>query len=723
MRNLVFNICFILLGVFGLSQTYEDLPYLQDQAHHFLKETPAILYDLQTDRNQNSIVLSNEGLLFPWQGHLKKYKQYRPLNDLEILAITGFEGQFYYMTSAAVFSNAFGGSFYLEHQLPQATHFSMGKEAVVLVVSSQRLRLFDQKKQMQLDIILTQKPIAIQYDDLNNSFLILTVNGLVHLDVKSKKLEKVFTANNLTAIALQQDKIALGSANGIHFLNRQNFQKERTLKALPHTEITALKTIGKSLWVGTTKGAFSFRVDNTFDYYASQRWLVDDTVVALAAGSDQNVLVLTQNGLTEIHFSLMTLEQKAQHFQTIQRKRHIRYGLTSAVRLGKAGDLSSLELIDTDNDGLWTSMYLAAELLRYGTTQAEAAKQNAFEALLAMERLTEISGIDGFPARTYEIESYQQSGWKPNDSFGVWMPSKDPNWLWKTTTSSDESCGHFFVYALFAEIIKEPFWKGKAIDLMKRQMDHIIDNNWYLVSWDGKPTRWGRWHPDYVNSFPIAVGDRRLNATLILAFLQSTYHFTKEEKYKSLAKLLAEKYGYEENASRLADTIGFVEGQFLSDAWNHSDDEMYFLTAPAFVNYAFDHTMKKRHLESVQSHWELERSEKNPLWHFLFALAGGKNIDLEASVWWLKEFPMDLIDWKIENKHRKDVNRIPPNFRKQEFSSVLPPDERPLHLHNRAYQNHGGSGGFREYSPYVYLLPYWAGRYLGYITAGKVSEN
>ena len=34
------------------------------------------------------------------------------------------------------------------------------------------------------------------------------------------------------------------------------------------------------------------------------------------------------------------------------------------------------------------------------------------------------------------------------------------------------------------------------------------------------------------------------------------------------------------------------------------------------------------------------------------------------------------------------------------------------HLHNRAHSNDGGSGGFREYSPYIYLLPYWAGRYI-----------
>ena len=56
---------------------------------------------------------------------------------------------------------------------------------------------------------------------------------------------------------------------------------------------------------------------------------------------------------------------------------------------------------------------------------------------------------------------------------------------------------------------------------------------------------------------------------------------------------LINEYGYGENASRSANVIGYVEGEMLSDSWNHSDDEMYFLTAPAFVNYAFDDKMKK----------------------------------------------------------------------------------------------------------------------------------
>jgi hypothetical protein len=160
-----------------------------------------------------------------------------------------------------------------------------------------------------------------------------------------------------------------------------------------------------------------------------------------------------------------------------------------------------------------------------------------------------------------------------------------------------------------------------------------------------------------------------------------------------------------------------VEGEDLSNKWNHSDDEMYFLTIPGFVNYSFSEEQREAHFNAAKSHWEVERSEKNPLWNYLFALSGGKNIDSEESAWWLREFPMDLIDWKIDNDHRKDLTKIAPNFRSQTYTEVLPGDERTLHLHNGAYRNNGGSDGKREYAPYIYLLPYWAGRYVDAISA------
>ena len=81
-----------------------------------------------------------------------------------------------------------------------------------------------------------------------------------------------------------------------------------------------------------------------------------------------------------------------------------------------------------------------------------------------------------------------------------------------------------------------------------------------------------------------------------------------------------------------------------------------------------------------------------------FTLSGWDEIDLEESIWWLKQYPIDLIDWRVENKHRKDLVKLNHNFRKQDYVDLLLRDERPYHLHNAAFENDGESDGYKEYS-------------------------
>lgn len=721
--NLRFFITGLIISGSALSQPYKDTPYMQDYADKFEFSTgdnrPELI-QVKSDRNKTINVLSEEGLLQPWENKLVRDQRYRPLTDQHIIAFDIYMDHFVYLTDKAILSNAWAGKFYLEHQINNPTHFVMGDNFSFLVASGDRLALFKNEVNVWEGSLKGSEPVRLMFDAERETYLILTGTALYTLNDTSPELAKRYSGKNLTAIALvhAENRILIGSEEGIISLDPLSFGELSLLdNKLPNSHITSIREINGRLWFGSLKGAFVLREDGKYDYYASKRWLVDDVVRDIFPGPDLSVLILTEKGLSRINFVEMTLADKAEYFQEIQRLRHIRHGFSSEGYLTTPGDPSSIVLRDSDNDGLWTSMYLAGELFRYAVTKSEDALQNACEAFEAMERLTEISGIKGFPARTYEVDGYQSSDNEPDkpEDQKIWRLSEDGRWRWKSSTSSDESCGHFFVYALFAEIVPDKEWKERAIHQIKIEMDHIIENNWYLVTWNGEITRWGRWNPDYVNSFSIHVGDRRLNSTLILAFLQTAYHFTGEEIYKEKAYELMEKHGYRENVVRPATAIGHVKGQFLSDSWNHSDDEMYFLTIPALVKYAFTEELKNEFFFTARSHWEIERSEKNPLWNYLYALIGGSDYDSEESAWWLREFPMDLISWKVDNSGRKDLTRIEPNFRKQEYKEVLPRDERPMHLHNNAYINNGGDNGSREYPPYIYLLPYWAGRYAGAI--------
>ncbi|MBP7051578.1 MAG: hypothetical protein KBE65_11230 [Phycisphaerae bacterium] len=517
------------------------------------------------------------------------------------------------------------------------------------------------------------------------------------------------------------DKYILSNASGGRLLTATSGERLPTdpstagsqgidLKRVPCSDTTCRQTIGDVVWFGTPIGAFSRQPNGRIDYYASRRWLLDDTVVDIWPGEAGSVLILSQHGLNIIHFRKMTLAQKAEHFDRLTRQRHIRFGFNSAFEMAAPGDLSTGTLVDQDNDGLWTAMYLAGELFRYAVTKSDEALLNCCESFEAMERLSEITGIEGFPARSFERAGYQVADRQH------WHNTPDGQWSWKGTTSSDEIVGHFFVYAIFAEIVPDDAWKKRAVALIDAIMDHIVRHDWYLVDYDGKPTLWGRWNPEYVNQFPRQVGDRRLNSVEIIAFLQTAYHFTGKEVYRQKAFELIEQHGYLDNIMIPVGELGQVSGIDLTTEWNHSDDELAFLSYWNLHRYAFTPELRERYRQAIRDHWQIERPEKNPLWDFFYAATGAEDFDLAESIWTLQQFPLDTISWTIQNSSREDLDSLPANFREQTTKIVQPPDERPMSKFNgNAFRLDGGDGGREEYSGDIYLLPYWLGRYLGVI--------
>lgn len=452
---------------------------------------------------------------------------------------------------------------------------------------------------------------------------------------------------------------------------------------LPWNELTCVTIIDNQLWFGSTSGAFMQKADGKFNYYASERWIPSDKVVHIAKGDEDAVLILTEKGLGKLVFTKMTLQEKALFYEKQVRTRHIRNGFNGTLARMKNGNLSTGTLQDSDNDGLWTSMYLGGQIFRYAATKDPKALQNCRESLDAMERLYTINGVPGFPSRSYE-----RTGYKYDDK--PWRRTDDPEWDWKSTTSSDEVIGHIFAFGAMAELIEDKDLKSRSIALIDTLMSHILKNDMYLVDWDGKPTLWGKWHPDYVNSFPINVGDRKLNSSNITAMLQTAYHFTKKEKYKKKALELMTKHGYYENLMRPMKTIGQAPAnanewsKHLSGDWNHSDDEMYYMGYWGLYRYALNDTLKANFKKAIVDHWQFERPEKDGLWNILTAITGIQDFDLEESVWFLQEFPLDMIDWTVKNSLRKDIELLPENFIEQTTKEVLPPDEVGMIRHNNS---------------------------------------
>ena len=457
--------------------------------------------------------------------------------------------------------------------------------------------------------------------------------------------------------------------------------------------------------LGTNYGAYIFFANVApFNanphYFGGKRWLPDDQVTGAGFDDAGSVIwIETPKGFSRIEYKEMTLADKSKAFVERVQKRHVRWGMTSDSHLKVPGDLSSNQMVSSDNDGLWTQMYIAAEAFRYSVTKAADARANAKVGLEAMLRLESITGISGFHARSIiKIGEDLQ----PGD--GEWHTTADGKWRWKGDTSSDEIVGHYFGYAVYYDLVADEAEREKIRGVVTRMTDHILNNNYQLIDVDGKRTRWGWWGPDAIWEDPDELGLRALH---ILAHLRTAHHITGNPRYEQAYQELITKHRYHLlTRNQKINYPGRV---------NHSDDELAFLSYYPLLIYEKDAKLREVYLQSLERSWQVERPERNPLWNFIYAAcSGAKEFDREDSIRTLQEIPMDLIEWTVTNSHRLDVpmDLLADRFNRKQALIVLPYDELPMTKWNgNPYRIDGGNGGRSEDDGAYFLLPYWMGRH------------
>lgn len=705
-----------------------DQAFLQDYSIKYYfseKISPSKVFE---DRNGAIQILTDQGLYRPhggqflYPGELVSDRTYLPMADKNLSGMGSYQHQLLYLDDEALFGNAWAGSLYMNHQLSKPFLVASGTNFDFLIADGQSLEYLADDQSLWSGDLEGEKILEVKFQASSKTFLILTETALHQFSTEGFELKKIFTGIDFTSFDVFEtgNKIIVGTRDGYLELDGSTYQQVGDInRKLPWPAVTVVREIHGNLWLGSERGAFMLKEEGGFNYYYGERWLPGEEVMDIAEGSDDTVLILTEGGMAKILFENMTLYDKAMFYEKQVRQRHMRYGFNSTLVGMEKGNFDTGRLGDSDNDGLWTAMYLGGEAFRYAVEPSEEVLQNIRESLAAMERLYSINPVPGFPARSFARSGYID---QLSDS-ERWQHAGDPEWDWKATTSSDEVIGHIFVFGVIAEVVDDKELKQKAITLIDTLMQHIVDNDLYLVDFDDEPTTWGRWNPEYVNGFPSEVGDRKLNSSNILAMLQTAYHFTQKEIYKDKAAELIEDYGYLDNLMVPMSRIGQAPdgaddwANMLSESWNHSDDEMYFLGYWGLYRYAFYDSLKTKYRETILDHWEAERPEKEGAWNIFTAMVDGDNYDREEAVWYLQKYPLDLINWTMINSHRKDIDLMEPNFRRQTTKEVLPPDELKISRHNgNRFTLDGGNNGTSENSAGdIWLLPYWMGRYLGVI--------
>ncbi len=518
---------------------------------------------------------------------------------------------------------------------------------------------------------------------------------------------------DIQALVADTAGIWVGTANGLNYSIGGAWIAFTAEDGLPFLDITHLAVGNEGeIWIGTPEGVTRLH-NGQWRTYAGRRWLADDCVTGLHIAPTGDCWIHTTTGITRLAFVPMTLPQKASHYEQITEARHNRGGYVTDCRLTQPGDLESFLYEASDNDGLWTSLYLCAECFRYAVTASGEAYRLARRSLSALLDLVRLTGIPGFPARAVIRvgERALQSDPGPN-----WYPSPvEPGVLYKNDTSSDELVGHYLAWYVYSALVADAEDRAAIAETCRAVTHHILDHHYTLVGPAGKRTTWGVWAPEALNDDPDWANERGLNSLQILSHLKVAIHLCGDARFEEAYQTLIVQHGYALNTVRQKVLPPLGEN-------NHSDDELAACAYYPLLMLESDPGLRGLYLLSLERTQAILRPEQSPFYNFLYAaLSGNGPCDVDAAVRWLQEAPWDLRHWSVRNSHRADIRHDLEvgRFGEKQALYVLSPRERRVAKWNHnPYALDGGGEGMGEEDGTFWLLPYWLGRFHGLIDEG-----
>ena len=480
-----------------------------------------------------------------------------------------------------------------------------------------------------------------------------------------------------------------------------------------------------AMWIGTKVGIVRFFPDGKHSLLFSRRWLMDDHVNDIAFDNDGNAWIATEQGVSAIKKKWMTLAAKQDYFYDVLMKRHIREPwIAGQCHLVNPGDTTNWRPEDDDNDGEFTGNYLAMESFRYAVTKSADAREKASKAFHFLKQLQDITNGDGYFARTIVPVDWADRVHDGNRSYTErekaeelvneprfkpvefrWHKSADGKWLWKGDASSDEWCGHMMGYYFYYKLAATEEEKIVVRQHIAALMDHLIAHNFNMMDADGRHTRWSVWSPDLLNHDPEWAQDRSENSMELLAFLKLAYYITNDEKYQQQYLRFINKEHYLENMSELVNQ---------NPAWFiYYDVTMQAYLYPILLGCEKDPKLIAFYQQHMDNWMEHRKNDQNLLVNFLYCYARNKKVELQSSVDFLMDIPLDLIDWHIDHTKREDIRLVhSPVLDDWEIDQLPPPDIRvTVRWDGNPWAAVGGSP-FTEKEPVFWLYPYWMGRYL-----------
>ncbi|MFA6448662.1 MAG: hypothetical protein WCX65_04270 [bacterium] len=426
-----------------------------------------------------------------------------------------------------------------------------------------------------------------------------------------------------------------------------------------------------------------------------------------------------------------------------------------------------------DNDGLFSALYLAAEAFRYGVTRDPQALE-MIKLLLDGEVLRmRITGVPGLFTRSYSPPDFKASecpaepkayihdliegnnqkvligddgcariydGKKKEWQTTTHCVSKEfAGWCWTDNVSKDEYAGHMFALGAVAKLVDDPQAQAIAKDLIAQVAEHLIKNKMEVVDWDGRVTSYGRFHAATFGDYT------GLNAAMGLDFIKIAAEVTKDH---SIARwyddCLLQKSGKRRCLNNILETPmpytnHLVYNGIYVDAdgcqMNYDNNAMHVLSMHNLIWFEHDPKLREIYQKSFdedvfrkKGHPRALINQNNVFFDFVFASqkrlgpgSDGPALDAVSNgVAMLRQFPTR---YHYENTQPPPEKSKP--FCKSRHGEDLgefarTPGERcpnNVSFWEDPYRLYSCSHNSRVIvAPTDFLLPYWMGRYYGFIS-------
>lgn len=416
---------------------------------------------------------------------------------------------------------------------------------------------------------------------------------------------------------------------------------------------------------------------------------------------------------------------RAQQYQAVYELRHLWHGYSYGNwdPDNPDGDLQLSTLGDATFVSGNCTMAMAYRYAVEKTPEALAVVKQQVDGFRFFQDLTGVPGLIG-RSFAHVSDPSEHGAW---DDFSPGTHNFEgtgefEGWRWKGDVSRDQASGAVLGMAAAYDLVDVPEVRETAAAFLADMADHIWDNGLKFVDADGQPTKYGDYNGEILEGWPLPNG---LNAVCSLALFKIAWHATGEPRFKQYYDELAFQRDY---VGIMGENMWVYAGYSTKwyntyIAWENFFHLMRLESDPAmretFANL-FDVTLWSIPDDPTPNHRGV--SEWNPVkttW-YLFSTQRRDPESLYHALWMIEQFPeAPLRDKQVTNSQNPDIDKNPD---RPEFAMYpLPPSQRIPDMviwHRGPYGLDGGQDSNEERTGCDYMLPYWMGRYYGFIDAG-----